>query len=258
MGSGAVRASVSRGSNLERGNGTAHDAKLCRPCEKSADRHAYRRPELIVDLIRDLGASLLDSRREAMSLRRVIQYLTDARIRSELLTEYRVIPPLPRSYGDELEPNQQLEVDSLWRKRELRRADSEFQQLYPKVLAYRKSLLESDVAAAVELARNRGVAHYQIVNDGGDWRAWRIADARITFKQLRDFIRAGSQAIQDTRILVLRASGSFEEGEDIFRKYFGEFAEALVIGLRRQRAREKSERKRLIGKSSTRRARAAP
>ena len=211
-----------------------------------------------MDLVRDLGAVILDSRREAMSLRRVIQYLTDARIRNELLTAYRVIPPLPRSYGEELQPDEQLEGKSIaCGANGNSGAPREFDQLYPKVLAYKESLLENDVATAVELAGNRGVAHYQIVNDGGDWRAWRIAEARLTFKQLGDFIHACSQAIEDARILVLRASCSFEDGASVFRRYFDEFAEALVIGLRRQRAREKSQRKRLTQKGNARRARAA-
>ncbi len=51
------------------------------------------------------------------------------------------------------------------------------------------------MAAKIRAERHKGVAHHEVIGDGGDWRVWWIGESRLTFPELDAYVQSCTEAI---------------------------------------------------------------
>jgi hypothetical protein len=114
--------------------------------------------------------------------------------------------------------------------------------LDPSIKEIRLTVLKTETAAAIRTARNKGIAHYEVIRDGEDWRMWRISDVQLTYSQLAAYVELCTQAIHMLSALVCQSSHNFDRTRHDAESDVGLYVDALVAGLDAQR-RAKDERR---------------
>lgn len=196
---------------------------------------------LVIDLLRELGALVLDSDSRAASVRRALIALKDSEVIAGLRREYEIVPPLGHIGGDPIAPTMRAEIDRQWEATERRDRLATFDQLLNTELPIDEELLGSEVGNKLWQARSKGVAHYDVVRAGDDWNLWQVEGTGLTWGQINDYVYTCTKAIDTLLLLVKQASFDFDESKRISQKDVDEFIAALVIGLREQR-RQRDER----------------
>jgi len=202
------------------------------------------RDVLISDLIRLLAAIVLDDDvRRAGSICTAIHYLRNSKLLIELEKDYRVIPPLP---SDNFEASQDLKeretIQHAHHDRELQRNLEIFSTLLPTLDQIERDVLETDIASAIRKARNKAIAHYEVVRDGNDFRMWRLESAGLTFDQLNKYVDSCTEVVNQLYGFVLHKGVAFEMTTEIARKDVGLYIDALVNGLHAYKADEPNRR----------------
>jgi hypothetical protein len=198
----------------------------------------------LIDLIREIGALVLDTDRRTASVANAIRLLRDANVMHELEAAYRVIPPVPaRMYNeDELEPETAAHVRQMIHDAELRRNLERLATLPATIKQMKKELLSSKVGKTIRTARNKAVAHYEVIRDGSDWKMWRIDGAGLTYGQLDSYVDQATSAIDNLSHFVLGAAFDYEGSQRIGEERINEYVDALVLGLQVQH-RERDEKR---------------
>jgi hypothetical protein len=205
----------------------------------AAHAHNALQDVLLIDQLREIGALVLDTDRRSASVAQAVTALRQETVLAELRAEYGVVLPPPRVYNEhELTPAMRAAVDETLYNSELARNLGEFDCLRAEVDAIERDVLRSDVARLLAQARNKAVAHYDVVRDGSDWRLWRIGDTRLTYGQLDEYVEAVTSAIDNLNLFVRRAAFDFGRMGEIAQEQIKEYLDALVHGLRHQREQE--------------------
>src|ERR1017187_6524261 len=73
---------------------------------------------LVLDLLREIGALVLDPNSNSASVARAMSALRDPGVIAELRAEYEIVRPLGHIGGDELTPEMRAQIDAHWRETE--------------------------------------------------------------------------------------------------------------------------------------------
>lgn len=199
---------------------------------------------LIMDLLREIGALVLDRNPKSGSVETVVAALSNDEVMRALQAEYRVESAPPRFYGDDSEEVRAMAIEVV-RAADRRRNEDEFTRLRAAVEKIATDTLAADIAGRIWTVRNKAVAHYDVVQEGEQWRMWLQGQTNITQEEVDQFVDQCSVAIDVLSQFVERTGTSFERTEEIAQKYSGEFVEALKIGLSSQRAEREKTREAL-------------
>jgi hypothetical protein len=225
--------------------GRSDDLRQALQQTHAAHIHNMMQDVLVIDLIREIGALVLDDDKRSGSVRRAVATLRNEPVLQQLKAEYQVVPPPPRMFGDELTPEQREAADQIVMDSELKRNLKEFDRLHAELEKISEELFNSEVGKKLLVARNKGVAHYDVVQVGEDWRMWRAGDTGLTYGEIDRYVSLCTKAVDTLNLFVRRASYMFEEAKKIADRYVDEYVEALIIGLRQQRRDRDEERERV-------------
>jgi AbiU2 len=200
---------------------------------------------LLLDLLREIGALVLDTDSSSASVGRALSALRDQEAMAVLRAEYEIVRPLTHLGGD-ITPEVQAEIDARWQETERGDQLAKFEQWRLELAAIGSQLFGTEVHTRLELARNKSVAHYDVVRQGSDWKLWRVDGTGLTWGQVNDYVDVCTKAIDTLSLLVLQTSFDFEESQQIAQKYVDEFVGALLIGLQEQRRLRDEKRERLL------------
>jgi hypothetical protein len=123
-----------------------------------------------------------------------------------------------------------------------------FATLQPALVDIEQTVVKTDVAIAIQKARDKAIAHYDVVPVGDDFRMWPIEESGLTFAQLDAYVDACTAAVNTLSGLVglvLNSSVQFARTSATAKNDVNQYIAALVTGLDAQRAeREKRRRER--------------
>jgi len=227
-----------------RAMGSRADLRDCLEHTYAAHVHNALQDVLLIDLIREIGALVLDTDRRSASVANVVAQLRDPKLLQELEAEYRVVPPLAVQLHNEkdLDPATIAAIRDSIQRDELRRNLEQLASLPTTLNEIENALLVSDTAKALSLVRNKAVAHYDVVRDGSDWRMWRIDGVGLTYGQVDAYVEAATSAIDNLSHFVRHSAFDFEGSREIGEERIREYIDALVIGLGTQRNEREAKR----------------
>lgn len=212
----------------------------------AAHVHNMLEEVLLIDLVREIGACILDDDRRTASVSVVLQDLRDAEI-VELLKEDYQVGIAPRMLGlEQVDEAERRELEALFAERELERNVAEFERLKASAANIRSLIINSKVAKRIRQVRNKSVAHYDIESHGDDFQVWKIGNVKLTYGEIDEYVADCTKCIDTLSLYVRRSSFDFEGSLKIDRKQIGEYVDALVSGLRGHRLTEKIRRLRLV------------
>jgi len=154
---------------------------------------------LVIDLLREIGALVLDADSRAASVARALSALRDPEAIAELRREYEIVRPLGHIGGDPM-------IDRQWEATERRDQLATFERLLNTELAVDAELIGSEVGRKLWQARSKGVAHYDVVREGNDWKLWQVEGTGLTWGQINDYVYTCTKAI-DTLLLLVSQTG---------------------------------------------------
>lgn len=208
----------------------------------AAHVHNMMQDVLMTDLIREIGAAVLDDDDRSASVAVALGLLGDSDVCTLLEKDYHVGIPTAIYGIEEYDEALQKELADAFAARELDRNLQEYRDLEAKVRQIPGKVLNTEGARRVSLARNKAVAHYDIVQDGQDCRIWTLGDAKLTYGQIDAFVNACTECIDTLSLFVRRAAFDFEGSLTIDKKQVAEYVDALCAGLRGHRIRERIRR----------------
>jgi hypothetical protein len=181
---------------------------------------------LVVDLIREVGALILDDNPRSASVRRAVAALRADETLRELEAEYRMIPPIDGADADAT-----AAVHAMILQEKLQQLAS-IPALLAKIDA---GILTGEPAATIATVRNKGIAHYDVTHDGKDWRMWRVEGAGLTYGQLDSYIDLCTHAVDKLSHVVLSTGFHFADLPRISQQQVDDYIGALALGLTKQR-----------------------
>jgi hypothetical protein len=190
---------------------------------------------LVIDLIRELGALVCDPNKGAASVTGALKALQDTAVLTELQAEYRVVPPLPRVDDAGLSSEDSAAINEAWRAQELEINLERFAALRGEIDEIRTALAESKAGPLLWDARSKSAAHYEVVDDRGEWKMWNIEETGLTWGQINEFVELCTKAIDTLSLFVLHTSFSYQDSKEISGKNVDEFITALAAGLQSQK-----------------------
>lgn len=200
---------------------------------------------LVIDLLREIGALVLDDNRGSASVARAMSALRDPEVIAELRREYEVVPPPGNIGGDNLTVDQRALLFAHWEEHERQEQLKRFEGFRAQLGTLDKELTESEVGEKLWTARNRGVAHYDVVRSGDDWSLWRVEGTGLTWGQINAYVDKCTEAIEVLLLCVRHTSFDFNLSKEHAQEYVDEFIDALVRGLKSQ-GQEKAQRRELL------------
>lgn len=203
----------------------------------AAHIHNELQDVLLVDLIREIGALVLDTDNRSASVATAARELRDSALLEELKNDYRVVFPTRVYNEQEVGAELTSAAKRMIEESDLRFNLNEFASLYARLPEFEK-VLRGDTAELLVTARNKAVAHYDVVRDGADWKMWRVGGTGLTYGQLDAYIDECTSAIELLTVFALRQSRSYGDQIDVSQRYVDDYIAALVTGLRQQHVEE--------------------
>jgi AbiU2 len=189
---------------------------------------------LSADLVRCIGAYILDRTSRTGSIARAVDALRKPKVIAQLRARvYGVIPPAASD-----NPAVRAAVEHLQRTE----YEAVFAGLPAELAEIERTVLRASMAKVIESVRNKSVAHVEIEHDGTDWRVWTIAGTQLTYAQLDNYIDECTKAVDKLSHVVLRTAYAFADQPGRDQRYADDYINALAIGLTQQK--EERERKR--------------
>jgi len=179
---------------------------------------------LSFDLIRAIGALILDDDRRSASVARAVSSLRNEAIVRELRAEYGGIPV----GADEA-------TKSALRHLQRTEFDGYLASIPEKLREIEVSVLGTEIAEIIRTVRNKVVAHNDVTHDGADWKMWQVKETGLTYGQLDEYIDHCTQAVDQLSHLVLRHAFAFDDLPGVSERYVKDYIEALVLGLGQQK-----------------------
>jgi AbiU2 len=199
----------------------------------AAHVHIALKDVLFLDLVREVGALVLDTDKNSASVARACAMLQDPNLLDELQREYLDTErPLPRSYNDDgLSPEERT---AYWKRTMRGVYQKEFDKLHAKVTSIEANILKSEVYTLLKTARNKVIAHYDVVRDGADWKIWPVGDTGLTYGQVDEYVDACTVAVASLASFVTRTAMDYQGTRRVANGYVRDYIDALRIGLRTQ------------------------
>jgi hypothetical protein len=169
---------------------------------------------LSLDLVRAVGALILDNDPRSASVSQAVAALRVTSTAEELRREYASIPPIDNA--DEAMAQTVYELESNERQQYI---DS---QLPAQLDAIEKEVLSTELAEKIRTIRNKVVAHSDVVHDGANWRMWEINGAGLTYGQLDEYIDRCTEAVDRLSGFVLRTAFAFDDLPRVSQRYVDE------------------------------------
>ena len=201
---------------------------------------------LVLDLLREIGALVLDPHSNSASVARALSALRDRGVISELRAEYQIVRPLGHIGGDKFTSEMRALIDAHWQETERKEQLAKFEKWLAELATIDAELTGSELSKLLWQARKKRVAHYDIVRAGNDWKLWSVEGTGLTWGQINTYVDMCTKGIDALSLLVLQTSFDFEESQRISQQYVDEFIEALALGLRSQKQAKAEKRERLI------------
>jgi hypothetical protein len=136
-----------------------------------------------------------------------------------LRAEYEVVRPLGHIGGDQLTPEMRAQIDAQWEETEREDQLAKFEIWLKEIATIDADLTRSELRNLLWLARKKGVAHYDIVRAGDDWKLWSVEGTGLTWGQINTYVDMCTEAIDALSVLVLQTSFDFEESQRISQQY---------------------------------------
>lgn len=143
------------------------------------------RRTLYYDLIRELAAISLDRAPKAPSIENILQKFQSAELLEVIRTEY--CSPLPISWVGHIDEDSRKFWEAKHKEREIAEGSVRFDKNFKKVNSTFKELKRSELFKKIKLARNKIVAHYEMINDGGDIRPFDPTDIGLKWGDAEDY-----------------------------------------------------------------------
>jgi len=188
----------------------------------------------VIDLIREIGALVLDRDSKSASVAVAVRGLRDPLVLDELRKDYRIVLP-SRWLSGRVPAEVRREFDDANNERQIIENLAEFDQRLADVTKIPDSILDTDIGDLLRIARNKSVAHYDVVRDGADWRMWHIEGTGLTYGKLDEYVDACTSAVDGLLRLVKRTAHDFEGTRQVAQDYANDYVGALVIGLQRKK-----------------------
>ncbi|MGH8327239.1 MAG: hypothetical protein ACRET2_10795, partial [Steroidobacteraceae bacterium] len=188
----------------------------------------------VIDLLREIGALMLDRDSNSASVAVAVRVLRDPLVLDELRKDYRIVLP-SRWLSGRVPGEVRRAFDDSEEKRQVIENLAEFDRRLDHVTKIPGSTLDTDIGELLRTARNKSVAHYDVVRDGADWRMWRIEGTGLTYGKLDEYVDACTSAVDHLLHLVKRTAHDFEGTRQVARDYANDYVGALVIGLQRKK-----------------------
>lgn len=183
---------------------------------------------LVMDVFRAVGAHILDRNSKAASIVNAVELLGRQEVLGALIAELADVKP--GRFVDEAAARALRKVMGDHAEGFYRDARADLDWI-------RDNLLSSDLARTLRTVRDKGVAHYELVREGDDWRLWRIEGTGLTYGQLDQFIDCCTEAIDRLAHLALRQSHAWDLEAKHAERYADEYVQALVFGLQHAKRR---------------------
>lgn len=150
--------------------------------DRSYGAHAYQALllTLLLDVIRDMWASLLDPHEDSPSLRNVARLLQADDLRSALRAK-NTEPPKATWINSELPLEDRERFDQYLESKERARRERQFDETWNDVSEGVPALLGSPVGLAIDKARKKAIAHYDMQH-GPDGRPQRFQLSSVGLK----------------------------------------------------------------------------
>ena len=114
---------------------------------------------LVLDLLREIGALVLDPNSNSASVARALSALRDPGVIAELRAEYEIVRPLGHIGGDELTPEMRAQIDAHWQETERKDQLAKFEKWLAELATIDAELTGSELRNLLWQARKKGVAH---------------------------------------------------------------------------------------------------
>ena len=206
--------------------------------EKTYAAHVFNsmHAAMSFDLVRAVGALILDRRKNTASLYRAVGWLRKPIVIEQLRSNvYGRTAHVKRIDADD--------INAVLERIHRTEFDATFDRVPAQLDEIKTKILVAPVANIIEDIRNKTVAHSAVEHDGSDWKLWAVmTGAKLTYGQLDAYIDVCTPAVEALCHLVLRTSFPFDDLPGIHQRYVEEFIGALVIGLNEQK--QTKERKR--------------
>jgi AbiU2 len=203
---------------------------------------------LVMDLLREIGALILDSDRKSAGVLRAFSGLRDPELMKVLRAEHEVVRPATNFNTGSMPAHvlKQFEAGRVVRDRQ--EQIERFDGILTELTALEPKIRDSDVAARLRDIRNKGVAHYDVVRDGNSWKLWAEGGTEVTWDEINDFIDTCTKGIELLYGAVCHTSFNFEEAQKVYQGNVDEFVDALAAGLRSNKERQERERAEALAK----------
>jgi hypothetical protein len=223
----------------------------------AANVHNTLQDVLLLDLIREIGALILDRDDRSASIASVVTELRDSDVLGQIEAVYRIVPPVPKRFvkGDNTDAETRARIAAAIHASELDTNLKELAALPGRLGKIDQSVLQTPIAEMVRKLRNKGVAHYDVVQDGADWKMWRERETGLTYGQLDEFVDSCTVAIDDLSRLVRGEAFDFEGTIGVAQNYADNYISALIAGLHQKRREDDARRLQLREESEALRGR---
>jgi AbiU2 len=186
------------------------------------------------DLVRSIGAYILDRNPRSVSVAQAITSLRKPSVIARLQTH--VYGMVPRTQSEN--PATAAAIEHL--------EHAEFKSIIVglpvELREIQRIVIDAPMAKVVEEVRNKLIAHAAIEHNGKNWKVWTIGGTPLTYSQLDDYIDECTKAVDKLSHRVLRHAYSFGDQPKVDQQYADEYIEALLNGLTQQK--QERERKR--------------
>jgi hypothetical protein len=204
---------------------------------------------LVMDLLREIGALILDPDMGSASALRALSALRDPELMRELRAEHEVVRPVTTIRTSNNVPDHVwAQWDEERKVRDRQDQIERFDSMVREMTELEPSVRSSDTAQRLTRIRNKGVAHYDVVPDGaGGWKLWAEGGSAedgsaITWGEINDYIDSCTRVIELLNGAVCHTSYDFAEAKKVHEENVDEFIGVLTAGLTAQKAQREKER----------------
>jgi hypothetical protein len=201
----------------------------------------------VIDLIREIGALVLDRDSNSASVIVAVKLLRDPVVLDELRKDYRIVLPSQWLSGRDVADEVRRVIDREMQETQVVENLEAFNQRVAKLTEV-DAVLNAEIGELLRTARNKSIAHYDVVRSSGDWKLWRIDEAgELTYGQLDEYVDACTAAVDGLLLLVRRVAHDFDGTRHVAQDYADDYIEALMIGLRRKKVLHEERIAKLVG-----------
>lgn len=201
------------------------------PLDSTHGAHAYNALtlSLLLDVVRDSHAFVLDRDSRAPSLENIWLIMNEAALK-RALREVWSRPPAPGTFhdgGQVLSGERKRKAEDEYYVRERREREARFDGLWTEVEADLPKVLGSPLARRIRDARNKSVAHYEMRSAGGALKVFQPADAGLTWGDPSAFMDQVEPVLFNVVLLATNGSYDLTRFKAVHAEYARDFWDRL-------------------------------